>query len=407
MIPKYNKSQNKHLHGFTLIELSIVLVISSFLLIGGLEAFDVYRNNRLLIETRERQELIVTSLSRFKDRMTSGVPRGRYPCPADPSLHFNDPLSGVENCVPALAVGACSGGGTVGICKVLGARDTIADPDINPDIVLIGAVPYKSLQDVGEIKQNSIGYSSIQSSQDSWGYQMTYAISDYLTRKPTYDSQHGSISVITELGINLLSPPNSAHYALIGHGANHVGAYTAEGTRPVPCSVGDVESDNCTPNSTFVKGLYSKNNNANYYDDTVWYTSFSISKLWGFSALNPDDIYNLNAGNVGFGTTAMPTERLEVKGDIRANEIRQDLLCDKSPIPVCWDPENLASVAGTQCSTGGIAPGNIRIVNRVVGAQVQCVDIPMLQVLASQTCAVAGEYIIGFDQLGNIICEVP
>ncbi|MBV1928270.1 MAG: hypothetical protein KUG81_02005, partial [Gammaproteobacteria bacterium] len=289
-------------------------------------------------------------------------------------------------------------------------RDTIADVDTLPDVVLIGAIPYRSLQDIGDIEQESLGYSSIQTSQDSWGFQMSYAISEYLTVKATYNEQHGSINVETELGINLLSPASSAHYALIGYGKNHIGAYTSEGTQPFPCVAGKAESDNCMPNSTFINGLYSTNNNADYFDDNIWYTSFSITKLWGFDPNNPLNIYNLNDGNVGFGilSSEEPDERLEIRGDIRADEIQQGMLCDSSFVPNCWDPDNLASSAGTRCeTTSPLAPGDIRIVNRVESGEVECIDIPMLQVLDSQTCSTAGEYIIGFNQFGNVICEAP
>jgi len=407
MISRDNKLQNKRLRGFTLIELSIVLVISSLLLVSGLEAFQIYRSNHLLTETRDRQKLIVTALANFKDNPINGY----LPCPADPSLHFTDPLSGVANCVPALLVGTCSGGGLIGICKVLGARDTIADLDTAVDTVLIGAIPYKTLQSIADTVKESLGYSSIETSQDSWGYQMGYAVSEYLTIKATYNVQHGSISVTTELGVPLSSPIDSVHYAIIGYGKNHIGAYTTEGIRTLPCTVGRAESDNCMPSSDFVSGLYSTNsNNASYFDDNIMYSSFAVTKLWAFDATNPLNIYNLNSGNVGFGILSSddPDERLEIRGTLRAEEVHQGLVCDTSPVPVCWDPNNLASSAGTRCETASpLAAGNIRVVNRVEGAEVKCTDIPVSQILASQTCATPGEYIIGFDQFGAIICEVP
>lgn len=397
--------------GFTLIEMAFVFVLSGFLLTAGFQLYSLYTKDRLLNESREKQEQMSTSLSRFS------AEESRLPCPADPSLPFDDPNYGEEDCSmmnPAIAVGTCSGPGGTGICKVAG-RDTTVDGDTDPDPVLIGAYPFKSLVRVDD-QGDTVGMSAddagfddavVMTGLDPWGLLMTYAVTGALTDNATYQSQYGAITVLTEDGVQLTDPDDSAHYVIVAHGANHAGAYNSYGSVPTACDTGIDEGDNCDGDASFVVGLYSTQpGSADYFDDTIWFTSFSMSRLWDFVP-GSGDIINLNVGNVGVGTNN-PVERLHVVGDFRADEMSLNQICDTTGT-LCFPSANLGSTAGTQCPTAPpVASGFMRVVTEINNAQVVCTDIPMLTAIVNQTCNTGiGEYAVGFDSSGTIICEVP
>lgn len=390
--------------GFTLIELAFVFVLSAMLFLTGLQYYTLYTKDRLLRESREKQEQISTSISRF----AANAVNSRLPCPADPSLPFDDPNYGYEDCTmrgAGFALGDCSGPGSTGICKV-GGRDTTVDGDTDPDAVLIGMVPFNTIRLGIEASAANLDDTSYFTGLDPWGRPMTYAVTAALTDSATYQSQYGAITVLTEDGIQLTDPDDSAHYVLVAHGFNHAGAYNSYGVVANACELALDEGDNCDGDASFVVGLYSTQpGSPDYFDDTVWYTSFSMSRLWDFEQ-GTGNIYNMNVGNVGVGTNT-PAERLQVVGNLRGDDFSQALLCDTNGTS-CWPASNLGGSPGTQCpSTPAVAAGFMRVVNGVQGGEVVCTDIPMLTTVANQACAGVGEYVVGFDESGAIICEVP
>lgn len=509
--------------GFTLIELSIVLMISGLMAAAGFSAYSAYIKDRKAHDAYDRQKVLAASISNYVTK------KSRLPCPADPLLPFTDPNAGRElpDIPPAslctnlklAADGTCvrfdgtAAPAGMGICKTSG-RDTAVDPDALPDPILIGAVPYVSIKEgvglasgaalspgndstlpapppkectvaapgplaaIPGIRENtepsaaptdplpagtatycdidnngvldagvnlpgisaSFADAALQSILDPYGFQMSYAVTGALTNASTAHNSYGAISVVTETGVTLVRPVSSAHYVIISHGDNHVGAYNMQGSMPFPCTVGNVtpEEDNCDGDGVFVSGLRSVNANlpASYYDDLVWTSVINISSLWDFVP-NSADIFNLNIGNVGVGTTA-PVEKLHVNGDLRAITARQSMICDPGGTN-CWSPDNLAgdpavtdsggNPLGSLCDTAAYPPaaGKMRVVVGIKNGRTICstnnpadpdyVDDGMggnrfpdpdavVPLVGTGNCA-SGQYVKGFLSSGAPICCDP
>jgi prepilin-type N-terminal cleavage/methylation domain-containing protein len=89
MIMNLNKVSNKKNNGFTLIELSIVILIVGILVIPILEIYNSYLLRKQMIVTRENVQNTVDGLS---------LVLNRYPCPSDRSLPVGDPNFAIEQC---------------------------------------------------------------------------------------------------------------------------------------------------------------------------------------------------------------------------------------------------------------------------------------------------------------------
>lgn len=248
------------------------------------------------------------------------------------------------------------------LAAIPGIREnTNPPPSVSTDPLPAGTPTYCDIDSNGildagvDLPTSSASFddATLQSVLDPYGYQMSYAVTGALTNTATAHNSYGAIDVRTENGLPLVRPVASAHYVVVSHGDDHIGAYNMQGNMPYPCTTGNVnpQEDNCDGDSIFVEGLRSANAlvPAQYYDDLVWHSVINISSLWDFVP-NSIDIFNLNIGNVGVGTTA-PVERLHVNGDIKANNIRQNLICDVNGVN-CWSPDNIAGDPGVTDSSG-------------------------------------------------------
>lgn len=409
----------KNTAGFTLLEMAIVMIVSGLIMASLVGVYSVYVQNQRLDAVAAKQSIITSTVFSY----FSNIENGRYPCPARPDLPIEDMMSGVEDCTildPGYAVGTCLNG----ICKA-GGRDTFADADGDPDIVLIGAVPYKTLTtginnslqcfsytdgsplpctdpDAYNPAESKLKDVNMRDTVNPWLYQMSYAVSASQTSKATFNSSYGAIDVTTEAGISLVDPPGSAHFVIIDSGPNAMGAYTAAGVLVTPCTAGTMDAENCDGDATFIAGLRNMGDGAEYFDDTVVYQAYVASQLWMFSGPN---IYNVNPGNVGIGTSN-PLQKLHVVGDVRASKLATDVLCDITG-DNCWDPDILGSSEGTVCSDEPSAPGKFRIMTGIKNGAVTCsgeIDVPTLPL--GQSCP-TGQYMVGLTISGGLICEVP
>lgn len=417
--------------GFTLTEFAMVVLVSGLLLIAALEIYSVYLAEKRFNEVYEKQNTLSSSFSMFYSA------RGRYPCPADPSLPVTDANAGIENCNPLnggvpLAVGECSGPGSTGICLVSGARGILSQTaDENP--VLAGAIPYKTLKtgmerelcfsktsgaaiscyitpgvwdpdafDPTDATMQAVNMAEI---LDPWGFQMTYLVTRTQTDDTTFEPSSGTISMDTEAGVSLVQPEDSVHFAIIAHGENHAGAYNQQGQRPFPCGIATgIDSRNCNLDSDLVSGLRSMAaGSVDYFDDVILHRAYTMSELWKFSGPTQNYIHNTNQGNVGIGT-ASPSEKLEVAGNVRALTTKSEKLCDAAGTN-CWEPYKLGG-SGMTCPD--TAPAGF--FNAMVGIRngdVYCVQVALPTGFAGQSCTNPGEYMVGFNSLGEVICEAP
>lgn len=451
---------SKSPQGFTLIEFAIVVTISGLLMAAAIQMYYVYLQNYYYRATIDRVTNIASSLSNFTTSNT------RYPCPSDPTVPLvpdrttgatPTDKSGMEDCsiFNALAINTCDPTGSY--CKVDGARDTLVDTEtVNVDPIYIGGLPYKTIKsglelgfnsgvgfyqcfsetdgtvadcdvlptpagdsiiDPGVYLPNKADFDQVNMSDalDPWGYQYGYAVTAAVTSKATYGKGlYGAIDVRTEGGVSLLSPVGNANYVIISFGENHKGAITAYGKKTVPCTAGTADAENCDNDSTFVSGLRMMAPGASYFDDYIQYSSVTMSRIWDFVGEGSNDIFNVNIGNVGVGTTTNPAEKLEVVGNVRVSaggEAKQNLLCDTNGAN-CWSPNLLGAPAAGNYNNNNACPtapaGTVNVMTGLQNGQAQCttVPIPLPTGFNGQTCTTAGEFVIGFSGSG-IICGVP
>jgi len=430
-------SQKQKSGGFTLVEFAIVMVLSGLALVAIMQAYKIYLADSMTRQVYDRQAIINTSLSGYFSE------RGRYPCPADPTLPLSDPNAGIEgiaglnpdrcvNLVNALGgPGNCTGPGNTGICWVAGARIT-PGPGVgntNPDPVFIGAVPYRTMKtglerDICYSKATGVSvtcnpadptqYNPTDSSfkevalsdvLDPWGYQMTYAVTGTQFSTNTFNSNYGAIDVTTETGISLLKPAGSAHYVVTAHGENHIGAYDQLGRQLFPCTGAGADRSNCDLDGTFVSGLRSMAQGASYFDDIVAYRAYTLSELWKFAENTTGGggtiivMYNANPGNVGVGTNA-PERKLHVAGEMRAAKTRSVQICDETTTTNCFDPAILGG-AGIGCPAA--PPGFFPAATGIRFSNFDCANLPKFLLPAGQECLNPDEFVVGFNA-GTIVC---
>lgn len=393
--------------GFTLVEFAIVLLISALLFSVALEAYRSYRAQSQRSTVLADFDAIDVSLSTYASQYHG------YPCPADPKLPSSDPNAGVADCsYKGGAVGTCDA--TSGIC-IAGGRDTIFDADSSPDPVMIGAVPYKTILQDASLGGGGFDKAALVNTLDPSGYKYTYAVTASLTDTWTkLPSGYGAIGIETEAGKSLISPAGSALYALVYHGPDHVGAYSAGGSIGTACNASAADYKNCNNGATFVNSVLNTTTGADHYDDIVHYLAYSLSTLWDFVP-SSSDIYNVNIGNVGIGVDN-PTQKLTV-GDTSAappnpgiiksdDSIYQQELCDSTGAD-CWSTDIFAGSTGIHCAAGPSA-NTAYVVNGIKNADVSCAATPVTlpSVIHNQNCP-SGQFVYKIDGTGNISCKAP
>ncbi|MDE1151890.1 MAG: hypothetical protein PW788_05065 [Micavibrio sp.] len=288
--------------GFSLIELSILLLIIGLLSTTALQTYRQY----IIDKTNNTTS---ASLTQAKQSLSNFVfQHGRLPCPADPSLAPDDVHAGIEFCPTGTAIGCSGFGGGNKVCRINGARPTSDSiSPFTPDPVLTGALPYLTL---GITETDAM---------DGWNNKLSYNVTEYMTRagsgapgSMSYNDQYGAINIqvydpVNKAIISGLNPaitgtalPNSYLLAVVSHGSDGRGAYNYYGKMTRACAATGTtrDAENCNGDATFLDrgtgngSVYSLAPGANYYDD-----AFVISSLpkdndkWSMGASGTSFIY--------------------------------------------------------------------------------------------------------------------
>jgi len=231
-LPSYIKKQT----GLTLIEMSIVLIISSILIGSGVSIALVQMENARISSTKEKQLAIKSALLSYISR------NFRLPCPAIANLPDSNVNYGIEAANPGTCTGSTNIGG--------GANRNVR-----------GIVPWKSLSLSDEI------------SLDAYGHRFTYQVLQSQTNltQSTLTQMRGNIALLNTRGgtqINALFP---AVAIIISHGNNGRGSYMAiSGNRMALPRNGNEpdERENTDNDVDFVKREFS-NLAGNAFDDII------------------------------------------------------------------------------------------------------------------------------------------
>jgi prepilin-type N-terminal cleavage/methylation domain-containing protein len=245
-------------HGFSLIELAIVLVIVGLVAGGALTAWTSQLVQQRINATKVNQETIKTALIQFISR------NNRLPCPAIAGLLPSAAAYGQEAPTP----GTCTGAVSIGVPPADASR---------------GIVPWVSLGLPSEV------------GSDAYNTRYTYTISKSATNltSATLPGMRGTLSLHNDAPIVLGRAPignqlnacsatagdNSCNLGgvvvIVSHGKNGLGGVGEDGTAfAAPTSAREIQ--NAGNNTAFVRADYSTVD-ANYFDDIVL-------------AITPDDL---------------------------------------------------------------------------------------------------------------------
>lgn len=251
--------------GFTLLEMSIVLLIIALMLGGALTLFKVSIDRTSTKDTDAKLAVLQQALLDYRRAY------GRLPCPANITLAPTSANFGVE----AANGGVCFGG-------------TPAANFTNIMNAIGGMVPTKTL---GLPDDAAI---------DSWGRKILYAVDNRTTdsNPRPFTSISSPVSSLPDISFNRLivrttTPMGSldktnfsAMYVLISHGPNGHGGYPRSSATPITSNSTDVdELQNCHCNSAGTAEAFdnifvqSTETTATYDDITVYGTRASLRTL--------------------------------------------------------------------------------------------------------------------------------
>lgn len=263
----------KYQHGFTLVEMAIVLAIVALILGGGLTILSAQQDQRRVEDTNARLSDAQEALIGF------AIAYGRLPCPSDPTIASGTATAGQEY---------TSGAGSALTCGNVTGTGTSQ--------TAWGVLPWATL-----------GISET----DAWGHRFTYQVSSIYAdaigsntlgadNNPSLSPQCGSANLCTPPGnpqfssfalcscggLNILSAAtggtNIATFvpaAIVSHGANGLGAYLPSGQRILPVPVATTnEGDNADNDSNFVShSLATAAETGGYFDDQViWLSQYTL-----------------------------------------------------------------------------------------------------------------------------------
>ena len=395
-------------YGFSLLEISFVLIISSLFYMAIFKLYDYQSQVSRIEKTEMNLDEVHSQVSFFQ------INERRYPCPANRAIGPEDANYGREfdaNCDPA-AIGLTLGNCVGGVCLVAGARDfdgSGVTGDIADERVLIGAFPVRSMPAItGSDVPDSIAL-------DGWGSKLTYAVTLSQTQG-NYRFFMGMIRALDEFGQPTAGIDNDAHYVIVSHGPDRKGAFIEGGTLFQVCGAVTTDDENCDDDSTFVQALgHSEAQGAPvipatgrtpYYDDYVFFSRNQSANIWTRTAAAPFYVFNENTNNVGVGTNN-PQQRVHVDGNLNVsghaanewdNPVLVSRICDETGV-FCFNVTDITGPNGTTpiaCTLAGQVMRGISNTNEDCIAPI--FDAPE----ANRDCSPG--WVAGIRTNGTIIC---
>jgi prepilin-type N-terminal cleavage/methylation domain-containing protein len=226
-------------NGFTLIELSVVLILAGIIIASALVAYRLEIERRSITTTKKNLEIANTAIVEFQKT------NGFYPCPA----------SGTDTSARA---GDCFNSSGTGFKRI----------SIASQVLRMGIMPISSRDKNGDIVQLIHGEKSF----DGFRRRIVYAVlENHAKNAETFSAAgKGLITILNSNDISGTPASTSSYYVLFSAGPDGSGAYTPSGVLYTPCSSSTVDSENCDDDAVFVDSIGGARNlsgSNNHYDD--------------------------------------------------------------------------------------------------------------------------------------------
>ncbi len=237
---------------YSLIELSIVILIISILITGALSVSVSSINNAKIKVTRDRMAEI------YKAMGTYLITNNRLPCPARLNVAKSQANYG-------------SSAGSLGMCLV---ANSVIGPSNTAILLAYGAVPTQTLGLSSEMAEDGFGSKISYVIHRNFTSTITATAGGHVTTAP-----YAPTAPIIQIKENPAATSSTQHaiFALISHGANKAGAYNANAITQNVASADTDEIDNALPTLTtsttanFNDTFISVSSNSDSFDDIVFY----------------------------------------------------------------------------------------------------------------------------------------
>lgn len=325
--------------GFSLIELSLLLLIVGVLMGGVLQVAHIQRIQAQTNEDNSRLFQVADSIANFISE------NGRYPCPSTIDDELDSDEFGEET--------DCADD-SVAIDNGLTDGYFVTSNTVSGDVyrVRIGAVPYKALK----IERAN--------SYDSYNNRLLYAVTevqagvDPIGGAPTFDPNFdGAVEVLSvdDDGNDVIE---NASMVFLSLGKNSAGGYTAFGVeRGEACDTDNASMDieNCDMDARFLSKARAQSASATgQYDDELVSNLGDWLYIWNHTFADSNSIYNQNSGFMGIGTNT-PTDAVTVEGgNLRVDgHMMSTQICDTDS-GKCFSPSQLGG-SGMICPVSATA----------------------------------------------------
>lgn len=302
---------------FTLLELSIVLVIMGVLLVPAINFLSLSQKATLSIDSKKHLRIVSNALSSYYKT------NNKLPCPATVTLNITDAAAGDEDC---------------------GAGEPAVDGAAT-DNILYGAVPVTEL---------GISFKYF---TDAWENKISY----YVRKDATTGTMTGTTDIYTH-DQNINKDDGGAVFVVISHGEDGRGAYTKAGAQNA--------STGATANE--LKNIYTATKVINTSNrlivsdggiDDISYSSKGADVVNDILGRNEQGDYFAedvtivkNTGNVGIGTSS-PDGKLDVRGDV----LVQSGLLSTDARPAVGNTTIPGEISGTKASGTSSNSGFLRL----------------------------------------------
>jgi len=224
--------------GFSLIQLSIVIIITSIGLAAAVKLATVEHHKNQEIKLQQNfeniNELLLSYYTGFDE---NNNPIQRLPCPARQDLAIDHPNFGREDCT--------------GVAILPGP---VSHPDsASPMGVMYGAIPTKELS------------MATKDAFDVFGRQLLYAVSVNLTKDSNY--LRNDMAAIQRKDDSGTVTGQSLPYVIVSMGDNGSGAFGQGGNLTSACDSTKRESENCDNDGVFLDAFITERENSSEFSD--------------------------------------------------------------------------------------------------------------------------------------------